>query len=63
MKGERMAKIAADEPISGIGRAGNDPVLEKLDILIEGQEETKDLLEDLIEKVTDLNFTYRGDVQ
>ena len=58
-----MAKIAADEPISGIGRAGNDPVLEKLDILIEGQEETKDLLEDLIEKVTDLNFTYRGDVQ
>ena len=42
------------ESLVGIGRE-TDPVLEKLDILIEEQEEIKELVEELVEKVSDLN--------
>ena len=47
--------MTVKEPLSGLGRAGTDPVIEKLDILIEEQEEIKELIEELVEKVSDLN--------
>ena len=46
------------EPLVGLGRAGVDPVLERLDILIEGQEEMKEILEELVEKVADLGTSH-----
>ncbi len=51
-----MTKVI-DEPIVGIGTGSKDPVLEKLDILIEGQEALQDLIEELVDKFNDLDIS------
>ena len=46
------------EPLVGLGKSGEDPVIEKLDILIEGQETQQDLLEEIIEKLAEFEMPY-----
>lgn len=47
------------EPIVGIGN-GRDPVLEKLDIIIEEQQEVKELLEEVVERLSELDLPYNS---
>lgn len=49
-----------NEPLVGIGKNGKDPVIEKLDIIIEGQEANRDLLEEISEKLADLELPYNA---
>mgnify|MGYP001563032233 CR=1 FL=1 len=53
--------IQANEPPTGPWKDGaNSIMLEKLDIIIEEQQILQDLLEDVFEKLTDLDVTTRA---
>ena len=49
-----------NDPLVGLGKNGKDHVIEKLDILIEGQETQQDLLEEIVEKLTELELPYQN---
>ena len=55
-----MNKTREDEPIVGIGVGEKDAVLEKLDIIIEAQEQQQDTLEEISERLTELELPYNS---
>ena len=52
-----MTKTSEDKPLMDLQAEKKDGILlEKLDILIEGQEEQTDLLQEVVEKLTNLEY-------
>ena len=52
-----MTTVTKDGAIVGIGRDGaTNAIVEKLDILIEDQQELRELVEELVEKISDLSI-------
>lgn len=51
-----MTQVKEGQIIVGIETKGKDPIIEKLDIVIEAQEAQQDLLEDILERLTDLEL-------
>lgn len=49
-----------NESLTGLGKDAANTVLEKLDIIIEQQETLQELLEDVFEKLSDLDVTTRA---
>lgn len=62
-EGPRRTQIIMSDvkvPMIGIGANGKDPVLEKLDLLIEEQQEVKELLEEVVERLSELDLPYNS---
>ena len=49
-----------NESLTGLGKDAANTALEKLDIIIEQQETLQELLEDVFEKLSDLDVTTRA---
>ena len=58
-----MTKTATSDPVPesfAEGLASTDPIQAKLDLIIEELGETRELVEELVEKVADLEVPYNG---